>query len=120
MYYVTGLRSLPRPCSDLEDHALRISWLLVRQRKHTYTRVVECTSVDACLQMPGHMIGAAFAASAPVVPAWQAGLGADFGNVGGLVGAVLFEAGGWGKFLAVVCALTIPSAVAPTMCRSLM
>ena len=87
---------------------------------HTYTRVVECTPVDACLQMPGHMIGAAFAASAPAVPAWQAGLGADFGNVGGLIGAVLFEAGGWGKFLAVVCALTIPSAVAPTMCRSLM
>ncbi|KZV76787.1 cytosine-purine permease [Peniophora sp. CONT] len=68
-----------------------------------------------CGSMPGHMIGAAFAAGAPAVPAWQAGLGADFGNVGGLVGAVLFEAGGWGKFLAVICALTIPSAVAPTM-----
>ena len=67
--------------------------------------------------MPGHMIGAAFAAGAPAVPAWRDGLGADFGNVGGLVGAVLFETGGWGKFLAVVCALSIPSAVAPTMCK---
>ncbi|KAI0263039.1 cytosine-purine permease [Gloeopeniophorella convolvens] len=64
--------------------------------------------------LPGHMLGAAFAASAPAVPAWQAGLG-DGSNVGGLLGAVLAMSGGFGRFLTVVVALTIPSAVAPTM-----
>ncbi|THH12960.1 hypothetical protein EW146_g7213 [Bondarzewia mesenterica] len=64
--------------------------------------------------LPGHMLGASFAASAPAVPAWQAGLG-DGSNVGGLIEAVLSMSGGFGKFLTVVIALTIPSAVAPTM-----
>ncbi|TFY57346.1 hypothetical protein EVG20_g8587, partial [Dentipellis fragilis] len=44
-----------------------------------------------CSSLPGHMLGAAFAAGAPAVPSWQAGLGD------------------------VVIALTIPGAVAPTM-----
>ncbi|TFY78263.1 hypothetical protein EWM64_g5746 [Hericium alpestre] len=64
--------------------------------------------------LPGHMLGAAFAAGAPAVPAWQAGLG-EGSNVGGLIEAVLAMSGGFGKFLTVVIALTIPSAVAPTM-----
>ncbi|KAM5532151.1 hypothetical protein V8D89_014176 [Ganoderma adspersum] len=62
----------------------------------------------------GHMLGAAFAAAAPLVPEWEAGF--DNGNsVGGLVEAVLSPAGGFGKFLTVVVALFIPSACAPTM-----
>ena len=59
-------------------------------------------------------MGASFAASASVVPAWQAGLG-NGNNVGGLIEAILGMSGGFGKFLTVVIALTIPSAVAPTM-----
>lgn len=60
------------------------------------------------------MLGAAFAASAPAVPAWQAGLG-NGSDVGGLLGSVLFGAGGFGKFLTALVALTVPSVVAPTM-----
>ncbi|PIL27703.1 transporter [Ganoderma sinense ZZ0214-1] len=61
-----------------------------------------------------HMLGAAFAAAAPLVPEWEAGF--DNGNsVGGLVEAVLSPAGGFGKFLTVLIALFIPSACAPTM-----
>ncbi|KAK7684939.1 hypothetical protein QCA50_011774 [Cerrena zonata] len=62
----------------------------------------------------GHFLGAIFAASATNDPAWEAGF--DNGNsVGGLINAVLAPAGGFGKFLTVLLALTIPSACAPTM-----
>ncbi|KAA1476145.1 purine-cytosine permease [Dentipellis sp. KUC8613] len=67
-----------------------------------------------CSSLPGHMLGAAFAAGAPAVPSWKAGLG-DGNDVGGLLESVLAMSGGFGKFLTVVIALTIPSAVAPTM-----
>ncbi|KAI0062621.1 cytosine-purine permease [Artomyces pyxidatus] len=67
-----------------------------------------------CASLPGEMLGVVFAASAPAVPAWKAGF--DVGNnVGGLFAAVLAMSGGFGKFLTVVVALTIPSGVAPTM-----
>ncbi|KAI0042800.1 hypothetical protein FA95DRAFT_1547177 [Auriscalpium vulgare] len=65
--------------------------------------------------LPAHVLGAVFAASAPAVPAWQAGLGDSNSNIGGLIGAVLATAGGFGKFMTVVIALTIPSVVSPTM-----
>ena len=68
------------------------------------------------------MLGAAFAAAATSVPAWQAGLG-DGGNLGGLVAAVLAPTGRFGKFLLVMLSLTAPSACAPTMytvCMSFM
>ncbi|KAI0316074.1 cytosine-purine permease [Amylostereum chailletii] len=64
--------------------------------------------------IPSFMLGAAFAAGASSVPSWQEGLG-NGSNVGGLVGAILAEAGGFGKFLTVMVALTVPSACAPTM-----
>ncbi|CCM01207.1 uncharacterized protein FIBRA_03255 [Fibroporia radiculosa] len=61
-----------------------------------------------------HMLGAAFAASALSDPTWETGF--DNGNnVGGLVASVLAPAGGFGKFLVVLIALSIPSACAPTM-----
>lgn len=60
------------------------------------------------------MIGAVFAASAPSVPSWQTGI-SNGNNVGGLIAAVLAPVGGFGKFLTVLIALTIPSACAPTM-----
>lgn len=60
------------------------------------------------------MLGGAFAASALSIPSWEAG--SDNGNnVGGLIFAILKPAGGFGKFLTVVLALTAPSAAAPTM-----
>ncbi|OSD08769.1 cytosine-purine permease [Trametes coccinea BRFM310] len=64
--------------------------------------------------LAAHMLGAAFAAAAPGVPSWNAGF--DEGNsVGGLVEAVLSASGGFGKFLTVLVALSIPSACAPAM-----
>jgi hypothetical protein len=60
------------------------------------------------------MMGAAFAAAAPGIPAWQAGF--DNGNnVGGLVMAVLAPAKGFGKFVTVMIALSTSGACAPTM-----
>lgn len=73
-------------------------------------------------QVPVHLIGAAFTAAAPYVPAWDAGLNSAT-NVGGLVAAVLQPVGGFGKFLLVLLSLTTPSASAPTMytvCTSFM
>ncbi|KAJ3546372.1 hypothetical protein NM688_g5523 [Phlebia brevispora] len=61
-----------------------------------------------------HFLGAIFAACAVSVPAWEAGF--DNGNnVGGLIAAVLSPLGGFGKFLCVLLAISIPSACAPTM-----
>ena len=60
------------------------------------------------------MIGAAFAAAAPGIPAWATGF--DNGNsAGGLVMAVLAPAGGFGKFMLVLIALSTSGACAPTM-----
>ncbi|KAI0777208.1 cytosine-purine permease [Trametes elegans] len=64
--------------------------------------------------LAAHFLGAAFAAAAPGVPSWETGF--DGGNsVGGLIEAVLSASGGFGKFLTVLVALSIPSACAPTM-----
>ncbi|KAF8645588.1 hypothetical protein AX16_007722 [Volvariella volvacea WC 439] len=64
--------------------------------------------------LSAHMMGAAFAAAAPGVPSWNEGF--DGGNsIGGLVAAILEPSGGFGKFLLVIIALSIPSACAPTM-----
>jgi purine-cytosine permease-like protein len=60
------------------------------------------------------MIGAAFAAAAPAVPLWKSGFG-DGSNVGGLISAILAPTKGFGKFLVVLLALSVPSACAPTM-----
>lgn len=73
-------------------------------------------------QMPAHMLGAAFTATAMYVPAWKAGLG-NGNDVGGLIAAILAPAGGFGKFLLVLLSLTAPSQCAPTMytvCTSFM
>lgn len=65
-------------------------------------------------QITGHMLGAAFAAAAPGIPSWENGF--DNGNnVGGLLAAILSPVGGFGKFLIVIIALSVPSACAPTM-----
>ncbi|KAF5344051.1 hypothetical protein D9757_013888 [Collybiopsis confluens] len=54
----------------------------------------------------GHIIGAAFAAAAPAIPSWEAGLG-DGGDFGHFLAAILEPVGGFGKFLIVVGALTV-------------
>lgn len=51
------------------------------------------------------LIGAAFAASFPNMPEWQAGY--DDNGAGGLIAAVLVPAGGFGQFLLVLLALSV-------------
>ncbi|KAG2146353.1 permease for cytosine/purines, uracil, thiamine, allantoin-domain-containing protein [Suillus clintonianus] len=58
-------------------------------------------------------LGAAFAAAAPNVPAWNAGF--DSSSVGGLVYSVLLPTGTFGKILTALVALSIPSCCAPIM-----
>ena len=66
------------------------------------------------VQITVHFLGAIFASCASTVPVWQAGF-EDGSNVGGLIEAVLSPAGGFGKFLTVLLALSVPSIVSPTM-----
>ena len=60
------------------------------------------------------MMGAAFAAAAPGVPSWSTGF-QDGNDMGGLIAAVLAPAGGFGKFLLVVLAVSISSSCAPNL-----
>ncbi|KAG1741435.1 cytosine-purine permease [Suillus paluster] len=62
----------------------------------------------------GQALGAAFAAAAPSVPAWNAGFD-NSSSVGGLFYSVLLPTGVFGKVLTALVALSIPSACAPTM-----
>ncbi|KAF8804565.1 hypothetical protein BYT27DRAFT_7234511 [Phlegmacium glaucopus] len=61
-----------------------------------------------------NMIRAAFAAATPSIPSWITGF-QEGSNVGGLLAAVLAPAGGFGKFLLVLIALSTSSACAPTI-----
>ncbi|KAH0834813.1 cytosine-purine permease [Lanmaoa asiatica] len=71
-------------------------------------------SPAASSQITGHTLGAAFAAAAPNVPVWNAAF-QNSTSVGGLLYGVLTPLGGFGKFLTVLVALSVPSACAPTM-----
>ncbi|KAH7910973.1 permease for cytosine/purines, uracil, thiamine, allantoin-domain-containing protein [Hygrophoropsis aurantiaca] len=64
--------------------------------------------------LTGHALGIAFAAAAPGIPSWNAGFD-NSSSAGGLFAAVLEPVGGFGKFLTVLVALSIPSACAPSM-----
>ena len=55
-----------------------------------------------------------FAACASSVPAWNDGFEGG-SNVGGLIEAMLRPAGGFGKFLTVLIALSVTANVAPTL-----
>lgn len=66
------------------------------------------------MQIICHALGAVFAATAPAVPSWQLGFN-NGENIGGLISAILAPAGGFGKCLVVLLALSVPSACAPTM-----
>ncbi|KAF5351146.1 hypothetical protein D9756_008253 [Leucocoprinus leucothites] len=67
-----------------------------------------------CASVSLHMLGAAFAITASGVPSYAAGF--DNGNdIGGLAAAILEPVGGFGKFLLVLMALSVPAACAPTM-----
>jgi len=66
------------------------------------------------LQIAWNMMGAGFAAAAPGIPSWSSGF-QEGNNMGGLLAAVLAPAGGLGKFLLVLLALSTSSACAPTM-----
>ena len=60
------------------------------------------------------MIGAAFAAAAPGIPSWSTGF-QNGNDIGGLIAAVLAPAGGFGKFLLVLVAMSTSSACVPTI-----
>ena len=60
------------------------------------------------------MIGAAFAAAAPGVPSWSTRF-QNGNDMGGLIAAVLAPAGGFGKFLLVLIAVSTSSACAVTI-----
>ena len=60
------------------------------------------------------MIGGVFAAAAPGVPSWSAGF-KDGNDMGGLIAAVLAPAGGFGKFLLVLIAVSVSSTCAPAL-----
>ncbi|KAG1832307.1 cytosine-purine permease [Suillus subalutaceus] len=62
----------------------------------------------------GQALGAAFAAAAPSVPAWNAGFD-DRSSVGGLLHSVLLPTGAFGEILTALVALSISSACAPTI-----
>jgi hypothetical protein len=61
--------------------------------------------------MAWNMIGAAFAAAAPGVPSWSTGF-QDGNDMGGLIAAILAPAGGFGKFILVLIAVSVSSACA--------
>ena len=61
--------------------------------------------------MTWNMIGAAFAAAAPGIPSWSIGY-QDGNDMGGLLAAILEPAGGFGKFLLVLIAVSVSSACA--------
>ncbi|KAG2032588.1 cytosine-purine permease [Suillus americanus] len=62
----------------------------------------------------GQALGAAFAAAAPSVPAWNAGFD-DRSSVGGLLHSILLPTGALGEILTALVALSISSACAPTI-----
>jgi hypothetical protein len=71
-------------------------------------------SLFQTIQLAWNMIGAVFAAAAPGIPSWSTGF-QDGNDMGGLIGAVLAPAGGFGKFLLVLIALSTSSACAPNL-----
>ncbi|KAG2132700.1 cytosine-purine permease [Suillus bovinus] len=62
----------------------------------------------------GQALGAAFAAAAPNVPAWNAGFD-NSSSVGGLFYSILLPTGVFGKILTALVALSVSSACAPTI-----
>lgn len=99
-----------------------ISWCIMtpdygvyHDQRASTTRVFTYTYLGFFIaSITAHYLGAIFAACAVNVPSWEAGF--DNGNsVGGLIAAVLAPSGGFGKFLTVLVALSVPSACAPTM-----
>jgi len=65
------------------------------------------------LQITLECLGAAAAISAPSVPAWN--IGYTDGNVGGLINAMLYPVGKFGKVLMVFLSLSVTANNAPTM-----
>jgi purine-cytosine permease-like protein len=65
-------------------------------------------------QVPLQILGAAFAAAAPAIPAWSAAY--EGGNVGGLIEEILTAStGNFGKFLTVLMALSVTANTGPTI-----
>ncbi|KAG1845808.1 hypothetical protein C8R48DRAFT_816945 [Suillus tomentosus] len=65
-------------------------------------------------KVTGQALGAAFAAAAPSMPAWNAGFD-NSSSVGGLLHSVLLPTGAFGKILTALVALSISGACAPSI-----
>jgi len=66
-----------------------------------------------CTQITIQCLGAAAAITAPFIPNWDAGY--DGGNVGGLIDAMLFPVGKFGKVLMVLLSLSVTTNNTPTI-----
>ncbi|KAI6040865.1 cytosine-purine permease [Pisolithus marmoratus] len=117
---------VPKPSSVLSFGSMlaasTLSWCTIASDYGVYhspkipsSRIFLYTYLGLCIaSLTLHTMGAAFAAAAPSVPAWNAGF-QDSTSVGGLVHSILTPVGGFGKLLTVLVALGIPSACAPCM-----
>ncbi|KAG1868519.1 permease for cytosine/purines, uracil, thiamine, allantoin-domain-containing protein [Suillus subluteus] len=96
-------------CTMTPDYGVYHSPAASSARIFLYTYLAFFTA-----SVTAHTLGAAFAAAAPNVPAWNAGFD-DSSSVGGLLYSVLLPTGAFGKLLVALVALSTPSACAPTM-----
>ncbi|KAG1815189.1 permease for cytosine/purines, uracil, thiamine, allantoin-domain-containing protein [Suillus subaureus] len=96
-------------CTMTPDYGVYHSPAASSARIFLYTYLAFFTA-----SVTAHTLGAAFAAAAPNVPAWNEGF-SDSSSVGGLLYSVLLPTGAFGKILTALVALSIPSACAPTM-----
>ena len=78
------------------------------------SRTEQVYFINKILQTTWNMIGAAFAAAAPGIPSWSTGF-QEGNNPGGLLAAALAPAGGFGKFLLVLLAVSTSAACTPTL-----
>jgi len=96
-------------CTMTPDYGVYHSPAASSARIFLYTYLAFFTA-----SVTAHTLGAAFAAAAFNVPAWNEGFD-DSSSVGGLLYSVLLPTGAFGKLLTALVALSIPSACAPTM-----
>ena len=89
-----------------------VSHVCLSHGAHTTTKVRFIKTLK--IQIAWNMIGAVFAAAAPGVPSWSTGF-QDGNNMGGLIAAILAPAGGFGKFLLVLIAVSTSAACPPSI-----
>ncbi|KAE9393074.1 hypothetical protein BT96DRAFT_959164 [Gymnopus androsaceus JB14] len=76
---------------------------------YTFLGIFLASVILYVLQFAWNALGAVLGAVAPAVPSWQDSLGTDGNNFGGLIATILAPVGGFGKFLMVVCFVSLAS-----------